>query len=165
MHKKVCPNCGAEGEQSAQFCKKCGSALVAEKMEEPFHMRQSVKTKTNWLAIACSMLMIICVFLPYLTVSTYGISSVQTLIDGGDGYFFLLLAIISIIFGLKGYDTGILVVGVIVCSLAVVEVYDASTYINETEFGTLIERGNGFYALLVSSIGLLISGCYRKIID
>ena len=58
--------------------------------------------KTNWLAVASSVLMILGVFLPFATASVLGVTSSQTLIDGGDGWFFLGIAIIAIILGLLG---------------------------------------------------------------
>ena len=40
--------------------------------------------------------------LPFATASVLGVTSSQTLIDGGDGWFFLGIAIIAIILGLLG---------------------------------------------------------------
>lgn len=150
-------------ERSQQFSEQPES--VREKYSYSSIWKQALTSKTNWLAVVCSILTILCIFLPFVTMSTYGITAVQTLIDGGDGYFFLVLAIISIIFSLKGKDTGVSVVSVLVCVLAVIEIYDTSTFISESDFGTLIERGSGFYVMILSSIGLVISGFYRKMVN
>ena len=115
--------------------------------------------KTNWLAVASSVLMILGVFLPFATASVFGVTSSQTLIDGGDGWFFLGLAIIL---GLLGKNTGVLAMGIIAVLLIIFEINDLSKIAQENEFGYLLERGSGFYLTLLSTIGLTIAGIYGK---
>ena len=118
--------------------------------------------KTNWLAVASSVLMILGVFLPFATASVLGVTSSQTLIDGGDGWFFLGIAIIAIILGLLGKNTGVLAMGIIAVLLIIFEINDLSKIAQENEFGYLLERGSGFYLMLLSTIGLTIAGIYGK---
>lgn len=118
--------------------------------------------KTNWLAVASSVLMILGVFLPFATASVFGVTSSQTLIDGGDGWFFLGIAIIAIILGLLGKNTGVLAMGIIAVLLIIFEINDLSKIAQENEFGYLLERGSGFYLTLLSTIGLTIAGIYGK---
>ena len=115
--------------------------------------------KTNWLAVASSVLMILGVFLPFATASVFGVTSSQTLIDGGDGWFFLGIAIIL---GLLGKNTGVLAMGIIAVLLIIFEINDLSKIAQENEFGYLLERGSGFYLTLLSTIGLTIAGIYGK---
>ena len=115
--------------------------------------------KTNWLAVASSVLIILGVFLPFATASVFGVTSSQTLIDGGDGWFFLGIAIIL---GLLGKNTGVLAMGIIAVLLIIFEINDLSKIAQENEFGYLLERGSGFYLTLLSTIGLTIAGIYGK---
>lgn len=118
--------------------------------------------KVNWLAVASSALMILCIFLPFATANVLGVTSSQTLIDGGDGWFFLGVAVIAIILGLLGKNTGVLVMGIIAVLLTIVEVNDLSNIVQENEFGYLLERDSGFYLMILSTIGLIIAGIYGK---
>ena len=103
--------------------------------------------------------MILGVFLPFATASVLGVTSSQTLIDGGDGWFFLGIAIIL---GLLGKNTGVLAMGIIAVLLIIFEINDLSKIAQENEFGYLLERGSGFYLMLLSTIGLTIAGIYGK---
>lgn len=106
--------------------------------------------------------MILGVFLPFATASVLGVTSSQTLIDGGDGWFFLGIAIIAIILGLLGKNTGVLAMGIIAVLLIIFEINDLSKIAQKNEFGYLLERGSGFYLMLLSTIGLTIAGIYGK---
>ena len=72
------------------------------------------------------------------------------------------IAIIAIILGLLGKNTGVLAMGIIAVLLIIFEINDLSKIAQENEFGYLLERGSGFYLTLLSTIGLTIAGIYGK---
>lgn len=126
-----------------------------------FNWSTITNAKTNWIAVVSSILMIICVFLPYVKVSVLGVVSSETLISG-DGWFFIGIAIIALVFGVKGKDNGVMVMGIIAAALTFVEVINFSNTIDEMDFGYLLERGSGYYLMIASTIALVISGFCRK---
>ena len=106
--------------------------------------------------------MILGVFLPFATASVLGVTSSQTLIDGGDGWFFFGYCNYCNYFGIVRKNTGVLAMGIIAVLLIIFEINDLSKIAQENEFGYLLERGSGFYLMLLSTIGLTIAGIYGK---
>ena len=101
--------------------------------------------------------------LPFATASVLGVTSSQTLIDGGDGWFlFGYLQLLQFDFGIVRKNTGVLAMGIIAVLLIIFEINDLSKIAQKNEFGYLLERGSGFYLMLLSTIGLTIAGIYGK---
>ena len=120
------------------------------------------KEKTNWVAMVSSILMSICVFLPYIKVTILGVTSSDALISI-DGWFFLGIAIVAFAFGVLGKSKGVMLISVLAVALTIMEVMNFASVVNESRIGYEIEKGSGYYLMIVSTILLVVAGVYRKI--
>lgn len=101
-------------------------------------------------------------FLEY--VSALGGLATTSLIKGGDGYFFLVLAIASIILTFlnsEKFDRVALVTTAAMMGLAVFEISDTSDKLGG--YGNLIDYGAGYYLMIAGSIIALLAAVAKFI--
>ena len=164
-----CKNCGSEIKDNADFCPNCGTAVEKKagtvgKTGFSVDMLKFEKGRSSIIALVASAVMIIMVFLPYVTVEFWGMKESFSLIQG-DGIFFIIIAIAGVITGLIGKQKPMIVVGGIACALALFEIFHFTSSIKAlASYGLqdLIKNGIGFYLMILSAIGLLAAPFAEK---
>ena len=165
-----CVKCGTQYE--GEFCPKCGTpgavvpndaANAAAENPTPQtpaeNAPQSVKPKQheyNWFALAGYILTVLCVFPTYMAVVVFGSVVAYSLIEG-DGIFFLVLGILGIVLTLLKKKKISIAVTVLLVIMTVFEAVNFSSQVsNLGGFGNMIQRGTGFYLMILSCILLVI---------
>ena len=165
-----CKKCGSEIKDNVDFCPNCGTAVEKKagtvgKTGFSVDMLKFEKGRSSIIALVSCAVMIIMVFLPYVTVSLWGMSESQSLIKGGDGIFFIIVAIAGVITGLMGKEKPMIIVGAIACVLALFEIINFSNSMKDiAAYGMddLVKKGIGFWLMILSSIGLLAAPFAEK---
>lgn len=100
-----------------------------------------------------SLLCLISVFLPFLTVSLFGYSESMTLFkDGEDGVIFLITAIVIIALSMLRVNTLNIILTLIQGIFAIYETMSAKSELSDYDFGSMVQYGAGFYLLLIGGI-------------
>ena len=173
-----CGKCGNEINENEGFCANCGEPIANQITPDETSAytpdTSSVSTtgfkfdskKANLIAIVSSVIMFIMTFLPYATLEFMGMSESITLTtDGGDGIFFIIIALLGLFLGLLGNKKGLIVVGIIACALTLFEVIDFANIADEMgAYSDMLSRGIGFWLMILSSAGLLASPFVEKYI-
>lgn len=163
-----CKKCGSEIEDSAEVCPSCGAPVTAgtaAKKGFSVDMLKFEQGRSSIVALVSGAVMFIMVFLPYVTVQVWGMSESQSLIKGGDGFFFIVIAVAGIITGLMGKEKPMIIVGGIACALALFEIFSFSDAIKDIAawgLEDMVKRGIGFYLMILSAIGLLAAPFVQK---
>ncbi|MCM1468763.1 MAG: zinc ribbon domain-containing protein [Alistipes sp.] len=165
-----CKNCGSEIKDNVDFCPNCGTAVektagAAGKKGFSVDMLKFEVGRSSIVALAACVVMILMVFLPYVSVEFWGMSESQSLIKGGDGFFFIIVVLIGVVTGLMGKEKPMIVVGAIACLLMLFEVFNFSNSLKDIKsYGLedLVKRGIGFYLMILSSIALLAAPFVKK---
>lgn len=116
-----------------------------------------INKKVNIIGLVGSILILICVFLPFAKASVYGFSASVTLMDGSDGKLFLAIAILGAIFSFMNKKIPVLIVGVVSCLFTVIEI---SSFADKASYN--LEKGAGFWVMVIGSIVLLVAGILGK---
>ena len=151
-----CPKCGAEIEENSTQCSACNEIIAMNTVKET-----NVKKK-NIPACITAGLLALSAILPFVSVSFLGTNISKSLLDGGDGIFFIIIAIISLILALKNKNVGVIVTGIIATLLAAFEIGHMNSILGDNEYSVLVQKGLGFYLLIISSIGIIITGVIGK---
>ena len=94
-----------------------------------------------------SLLCLISVFLPFLTVSLFGYSESMSLFkDGEDGVIFLITAIVIIALSMLRVNTLNIILTLIQGIFAIYETMSAKSELSD--YGSMVQYGAGFYLLL-----------------
>ena len=102
-----------------------------------------------------SLLCLISVFLPFLTVSLFGYSESMSLFkDGDDGIIFLITAIVIIALSILRVNILNIVLTLVQGIFAIYETMNAKSELSD--FGSMVHYGPGFYMLLIGGIVALI---------
>lgn len=103
-----------------------------------------------------SLLCLISVFLPFLTVSLFGYSESMSLFkDGEDGVIFLITAIVIIALSMLRVNTLNIILTLIQGIFAIYETMSAKSELSD--YGSMVQYGAGFYLLLIGAIiGLVL---------
>lgn len=100
-----------------------------------------------------SLLCLISVFLPFLTVSLFGYSESMSLFkDGEDGVIFLITAIVIIALSMLRVNTLNIILTLIQGIFAIYETMSAKSELSDYDFGSMVQYGAGFYLLLIGGI-------------
>ena len=100
-----------------------------------------------------SLLCLISVFLPFLTVSLFGFSESMSLFkDGDDGIIFLVTAIVIIALSMLRVNTLNIILTLIQGIFAIYETVSAKSELSDYDFGSMVQYGAGFYLLLIGGI-------------
>ena len=98
-----------------------------------------------------SLLCLISVFLPFLSVSLFGYSDSMTLFkDGEDGVIFLITAIVIIALSMLRVNTLNIILTLIQGIFAIYETMSAKSELSD--YGSMVQYGAGFYLLLIGGI-------------
>jgi hypothetical protein len=125
----------------------------------------SILKKINVLAIICAVILAIATMLPFGTASFWGMKSEYSLMDGSDGWFFIVVALITLGFALKNVNIGIIVIGVIGLFLMYIELTSFADNVASSEYGSIIQKGAGYYLLVLGMVGVLVSGIVKLVLD
>lgn len=125
--------------------------------------QQKITEKYNIYAIVCAAILAFSTLLPLASVSFLGTSVSRSLMDGGDGWFFLIVAVIAVVFSIKNINIGVIVMGVISIILMIVEMSSFGDL--DAEYADLVSKGAGYYLMILGSIGLLVSGIVKFVMD
>lgn len=164
-----CPSCGKEIPEGATFCPNCGATVRKASSPNGQVAFSGVinKSKMNIFGIIASVVLLLSAFLPFVSVNIFGSSLSASLMDGGDGIIVIAFAIAGIVFSLLGIDIVVIITGVAGIIIFFVENSQFSEVASDDEFGALasamIDKGPGFYFLLLGSICLIIAGIIRFI--
>ncbi|SEA08016.1 zinc-ribbon domain-containing protein [Oribacterium sp. KHPX15] len=166
-----CPKCGKKVNDGAMFCPDCGSPISGSsgmnEWQNP-NNQSSLKNSASSgldlkhvdtiLSIAGALSWILSCFLPYVSASVFGYEQSQTLINGGDGWFFIVIsAAILIVLHLHKYIVFYVLAGLGV-ALNIFEVTHTSNILAEADiYSGFIHKGSGYYILILGSI-LLVAG-------
>lgn len=102
-----------------------------------------------------SLLCLISVFLPFLTVSLFGYSESMSLFkDGEDGVIFLITAIVIIALSMLRVNTLNIILTLIQGIFAIYETMSAKSELSD--YGSMVQYGAGFYLLLIGGIVALV---------
>lgn len=104
----------------------------------------------NYISLGGCLITLICVFLPYASVTIFGMTESTSLISGGDGWFFLILAIAvaaANVFSLTVPNLGL---SIVTALLTIFEIIDFS----KNSLG-IIERSVGFYFMIIGAVAML----------
>lgn len=95
-----------------------------------------------------SLLCLISVFLPFLSVSLFGYSESMSLFkDGEDGVIFLITAL-----SMLRVNTLNIILTLIQGIFAIYETMSAKSELSDYDFGSMVQYGAGFYLLLIGGI-------------
>lgn len=173
-----CGKCGNEVNENEGFCANCGEPITSQDTTDKVSAYTPDTTtgsatgfkfdlkKANIIALVSSAIMIIMTFLPYASVEFMGMSeSVSLTSEGGDGIFFIIIALLGIVFGLLSNKKALIVVGGIACALMLFEVISFADFADEMgAYSDFLSKGIGFWLMILSSVGLLAAPFVEKYI-
>ena len=108
------------------------------------------------ISLVGSALLILCAFLPYATVDFMGMSESTSLIEGGDGYFFIILAAIALVFVLLNKKIPVLIASILALALMIFEVVDYADKIGGSGLDSYINKGAGYFLMIAGAVVLFI---------
>lgn len=116
------------------------------------------------LCIISSLVIGLSAFLPYFSISLFGASLSKSLLDGGDGYFVIAIAVIALICSFIEKYIPAVIMGVASLGLFFLENNSVSSALNTGDSTSsaiaksMIQNSAGYYCLLIGSIALIIFG-------
>ena len=157
-----CQKCGNLIPADSKECEKCGAIIISNHIVQPVAQPVKKSKLPNFIAIIAAIVLALGAFLPYASVSIFGISKSTSLLDGGDGIFFLVAAGIALLFALFNLNIGVIIMGVISVGLAV---FEAVTFENSnTDALGLLNKEIGYYLMIIGAIAVFVSGIIGAII-
>ena len=159
-----CIYCGNDVPDGSKFCTVCGKQLPAM---APVVPAAAGPKKASWITVlAATGLMILALFLPLVKVSFLGMSKTINYLfaDGsiGDGFFILLPAIVCLILVLLKKPLGYAILAIVTGLLGLILPLSAMGKI-EGYYSYLVEKGIGYYLILLSAVALLAGGIWTLI--
>ena len=169
-----CPSCGKEISDGATFCPGCGSPIKAKAGATGTvgmtgmagsNAQQSLsgifnKSKMNIYGIIASALILLSVFLPFVSVDFFGTKMSVSLLDGSDGILFIIIAIVGAVVSVLGKNIIVIITGAVSTLFFFIENANLSgddDYYSELA-SSMLQKGPGYFFLLIGSLGLLIAG-------
>lgn len=162
-----CEKCGSEVSNNDEFCQSCGAPVAKETKKAGFSIDKLKfeKGKSNIIALVACVIMLIMVFLPYVTIEVWGMKESTSLISATDGVYFIILAIGGAVAALMGEKKTMTIIGGIACALALFEMIDFSNAVKEVAAYGLddaVKKGLGYWLMILSSVGLLAAPFVEK---
>ena len=169
-----CEKCGYELPDGAEFCPKCNVPI--ESIEQEELKTEEIEDNTSstkkdrrplYFSIAASIILILAMLLPFVSISFLGTKVDKALIKG-DGIFFIGIAILAFLFSVFKNHIGVIVMGILAISLSIFEAYNI-THIKvdkdndlglSIDYSQLIHKEIGFYLMFLGSILILAIGIY-----
>ncbi len=156
-----CSNCGKKIDENAEMCENCGTPIPKQDMTDntPQTGKKEIKKrKPNFIAVGGAAALALGAFLPFASISFFGMKNSISLIDGGDGVFFIILAVIAAALSMFGKNIGVTVTGILSAALALFEADNIKN--NDSEYAALINKEVGYYLLILGAIVILGAGIY-----
>lgn len=152
-----CEKCGAPLEQGVKFCAKCGAPVADNQtktavLTKPAGMSVNVKSPLTLGMLIAGAVVILSTFLPYVSVSLFGYTQSQSLLNGGDGVFFIVLAAAAMVLAVLNKPTIAMVCSVITGALSIFELTDANSKLGD--YSALVDKGAGCYLNLLGGVAL-----------
>lgn len=105
---------------------------------------------------------IISCFLTYVSASVFGFSTSTTLWKSGDGKYFIILVIVSIVLAFINIDKGYLISSFMVVGLTLFEIQDASDALKDLgDLKSVVDYGAGYYLMIIGTIILAIAAVLK----
>lgn len=162
-----CKQCGNQLEDGAKFCGKCGSPIDSTVSKTSVSMPSAQYIRIG--IIIASVLLALSTVLPYVKVKeslswVTGTESISLLyVDGqlGDGIFFLLLAILIIVFSCLKKKIPVLICSVLTVFLYIFEIMQFKKQYDDVlgfkiDIWDYMTKGAGYHLLGISAILLLV---------
>ena len=157
-----CSNCGKLIDENAEVCENCGTPIPKQNMTDNTPQLEQKETKKrkkpNYIAMGGAAALALGAFLPFVSISFFGMKNSVSLIDGGDGILFIILAVIVAALSMFGKNIGVTVTGILSVALALFEANHIKN--NDSEYAALINREAGYYLLILGAIVILGAGIY-----
>ena len=107
------------------------------------------------LCIIASIIIGISGFFPYVSVSIFGFKVSKSLIEGGDGYFLIALALIALICSIKEKYIAAGISGIVSLILFFFENSTLNESLDDEYARSLIQNEAGYYLLVCGSLALI----------
>lgn len=177
-----CPNCGTAVEKDNHSNTQSFAQNATQMQDQAKNTINDIKNTTmdfisndktgfldkfvkqnNVVGIFSCLLIILGCFLPFASVSVFGYSqSVSLMSDGKDGIIFLVASIITIAMILIKKDILALITGIITGGLGIYEIIYTNNQLNS--YSSMIDKGMGYYFLMIGAVILIISVLAKKFI-
>ena len=154
MEYKICPNCKTANKINARNCMNCGHYIK----DAPGSAPQSKNGLI--LGIIANSLIIISMFLPFISVSLFGYTqSISLSGNGNDWLFFVALALACLLFTISKKWILHLLFSIVV----IIFVFIEFNSVTELQVSDMVSMGVGFYVLVMAALCNLISPILIKI--
>lgn len=169
-----CHKCGAQNEDHAVFCNKCGTDLsqwsVKDTDKEP-RSWEIWKRPGDIIEFFGYMVLLISLFMSFISVTIFGSKSSVRMIEGDGKILLVLLIIASVLLFLQGsvvLDMFGALDSLAVVALSFYEIYRIENIIKEKSYGTydlsgLYNREAGYYLMIAGAIGIVTGLLVRAI--
>ena len=177
-----CPNCGTKVTKKTNSQTQTFAENAAQMQDQAKNTINDIKNTTkdfishdktgfldkfvkqnNVVGIVACFLIIIGCLLPFASVSMLGYSqSVSLLSDGKDGIIFLVAALVTIALILIKKDLLSLIAGIITGGLGIYEIIYTNSQLGQ--YSSMVNKGMGYYLLLIGAIVLIASVVLKKFI-
>ncbi len=118
--------------------------------------------KEKMISLAGCVILILCTFLPYATAELLGMKESVTLIEGGDGIFFIILAALALVFTFLDKKIIVLIASALTVLITIVEISAFSKQIDANIYGSMIHRSVGFFLMIIGTIVLVVGAILDK---
>lgn len=85
-----------------------------------------------------------------------------SLIQGGDGIFFIILAAVALVFTLLNKKLPVLIASALSVLLVIIEIVSFSKQVDANYYGSLIHRSVGFFLMIIGAVVLLAGAVMNK---
>lgn len=112
----------------------------------------------NLVTVVGALLAVIGVFLPFASISAFGVSMSVSLMPHGDGWILLIGAVVIAVLAVLRQEIAALTVTIIYTLLVIYEIAGAGSKISQSGYGTLLQLsyGAGMWLLIIAIILMLI---------
>lgn len=112
----------------------------------------------NLVTVVGALLAVIGVFLPFASISAFGVSMSVSLMPHGDGWILLIGAVVIAVLAVLRQEIAALTVTIIYTLLVIYEIAAAGSKISQSGYGTLLQLsyGAGMWLLIIAIILMLI---------
>lgn len=185
-----CPNCGKQLEDTVKFCDGCGSRVAEEAATTQTVNATGSKpllafkvagidfsislAKIDLIGLIAAIVAIIALYLPYVTISAFGMSESTSFSSGEDYGIILTLLIVFIVFNVFGFSKIKNVVGYAYFIIMIIEAISFSSEIKQyyvdylkyygDYFKDVISYGIGFWLLLISGLVMVAVPLVKKFV-
>lgn len=150
-----CKKCGNEIKEGSLFCDKCGERIDNDQNNVSNNKKGSINfdiKNVNFFGIIATLITIISVFLPCISVSLLGVTRDIKYVQG-DGQFVLIVGVVAIVLALIGKKLVFVITGLIDFLIFLY----LSTNLSNV-YTSIINKGIGYYLLPICAVLMIIAG-------